>query len=106
MGPLRDVIAAGGELFWRQPKAMQQEFELRAGPEEWVVATLRWQKVFGTLALAETPEGRWTFKRSGFWRPHITVRVADTDHDSAVFEPGWSGGGTLTVTGGPTFRWA
>lgn len=105
MGPLRDAIAAGGELFWRQPKALQQDFELHAGPEETVVATLRWQKAFGTLAVAETPEGSWTFKRSGFWRPHVTVRVAGSEVDRAIFEPTWTGSGTLTIIGGPTFRW-
>jgi hypothetical protein len=70
-----------------------------------VVATLRWQKAFGTLATAESPAGSWTFKRSGFWRPQVTARLVGSDNDHGIFEPTWTGSGTLTIVGGPTFRW-
>lgn len=95
--------AADQELIWRQPSMMKQEYELRAGDE--VLATLRWQKTFGSLALAETAEASWTFKRSGFWRPRVTARLPDSERDIATFKPeGWSGGGTLTVDGGHGFQ--
>ena len=97
--------AADQELSWRQPSVLRQEFELRAGEE--TLATLRWQKAFGSLALAEAADGRWTFKRAGFWQPRVTVRAAGSDVDIAVFKPeGWSGGGALTTERGSTFRWA
>ena len=63
--------AADQELLWRQTHALKQEYALRAGDE--VLATLRWQKPFGSLALAKTAEGGWTFKRSGFWQPRVTA---------------------------------
>lgn len=94
--------AADQELLWRQPSMMKQEYELRAGDE--VLATLRWQKTFGSLALAETAEASWTFKRSGFWRPRVTARPAGSEDDIATFEPKWDGSGTLTTAGSRHFR--
>ena len=54
---------------------------------------------------AATAAGTWTFKRVGFWHPRITVRAPGADDDRAVFDPSWTGSGSLTVAGGPTFRW-
>lgn len=102
MRSVREV--AGGELAWRRPHASRQEYELRAGDE--VVATLRWQKSAGSLALAETSDGQWTFKRQGFWHPRITARLQGTEHEVATFAPTWSGRGGLSLAGGPSFRWA
>jgi hypothetical protein len=60
---------AGGELVWVQLARLKQEFELRAGDD--VIATLRWQR--SSLAIAETADQSWTFKREGFWHPHRHV---------------------------------
>jgi hypothetical protein len=84
---------AGSELLWVQPSMMHQAFELRAGDE--VVATLAFQR--SSLATAQTAEQSWTFKREGFWHPHVTARVADSDQNLAVFRPHWMGGGTLDL---------
>ena len=96
--------AADQELLWRQTHALKQEYALRAGDE--VLATLRWQKPFGSLALAKTAERGWTFKRSGFWQPRVTARPVGSERDVATFKPEWTGGGTLTTDGGRSFRWA
>jgi hypothetical protein len=56
-------------------------FELRSGRE--TLATLRWQTACGSLAAGEAAEGRWTFKRVGFFRTRITVRAAGSDLDMA-----------------------
>lgn len=66
-------------LAW-EPSAPRR-FELRSGRE--VLATLHWHNPGGSLATAEAAEGRWTFKRVGFFRTRITVRVAGSDHDVA-----------------------
>ena len=95
MKSIRDVV--GEDLFWAQTHALKHEYELRAG--DGVVATLRWQKRFGSLALGEAAEGAWTFKRGGFLRPHVTIREANSGIEVARFEAGWLGGGTIELHG-------
>jgi len=56
-------------------------FELRSGRE--TLATLRWNKPTGSLATGEAAEGRWTFKRVGFFRTRITIRTAGSEFDVA-----------------------
>lgn len=103
MKNLRDVISH--PLQWMQASAGERTYELHAGED--VVATLRWQKSGGSLALAESAEGHWTFKRTGFFSPKVTVRVVGTESDIAVFMPDWfAGRGTLELAGGHRFRWA
>lgn len=63
------------------------------------MATLRWQKKFGSLALGETSDSQWTFKRVGFLSAHVTVRVAGSESNIAVFESGFGSGGTLHLAG-------
>jgi hypothetical protein len=58
-----------------------RNLELRSGGE--VLATLRWANACGSLATGEAAEGRWTFKRVGFFRTRITVRSAGTDFEIA-----------------------
>jgi hypothetical protein len=87
--------AAGKELTWVQPARTQQAFELQAGDE--VVASLRFERT--SLAIGEADGHRWTFKREGFWHPRVTVRVPDSDDNTAIFQPSWSGGGTLELPG-------
>ena len=70
-----------------------------------MLATLRWQKAFGSLALAETASGTWTFKRSGFLRPKVTVRVPGSETEVAVFTAGWGGEGTLSLPNGRSYHW-
>jgi hypothetical protein len=97
---LSDV--AGQELLWIQPAARKREHELRAGEE--VVATLRFQR--GTLADAEADGQHWTLKRQGFWHPRVSVRVAGSDSDIAMFHPHWTGGGTVELAGSNPLRLA
>ena len=94
MRTIREV--AGQQLLWVQPARMHQFFELRAGDE--VVGTLRWERA--SLAIGETADHQWSFKREGFWHPRITVRVKGLDDNVALFSPGWAGGGTLDLPQG------
>jgi hypothetical protein len=91
---------AGEELLWIQPAARKREHELRAGED--LVATLRFQR--GSLADAEAVGHHWTFKRQGFWRPRVTVRVPGSEVDVAVFRPHWAGGGVLEFGDGRTIQ--
>ena len=100
MKSVRDLV--GCELKWVQPRALKREFELRDGEE--VVATLGFRSLLGTFATAGTADGSWTFKRSGFWRTHVTVRPSGSDSEIAIFRNStWSGGGTLDLPDGRHF---
>ena len=66
MKNVRD-FAGSDDLTWTQPKALKQAFELRAGED--VVGTLEFRNSFGSFATGESADGRWTFKRQGFFRP-------------------------------------
>jgi hypothetical protein len=55
--------------------------------------------------LGETSDGRWTFKRVGFLSARVTVRVAGSESNIAVFESGFGGGGTLHLAGSRQLHW-
>jgi hypothetical protein len=102
--PMRTIRdAAGQALRWAQLSAFSREYELRAGEE--ALATLRWQKAFGSLALATCAGGAWTFKRSGFLSPRVTVRRPESEAEVAVLKPGWRGEGTLELATGQSYPW-
>ncbi len=71
-----------GELRWKQPHAGTRYHELRLNGA--LFATLRWKKMFGSLAVAEFYKDKYTFKRGGFLCPCITVRREDEYEDLAV----------------------
>jgi hypothetical protein len=101
MKRLRDLV--GRELVWTQPHATRRGFVLTLGDE--TVATLNFRSTWGTLAIAETADGNWTFKRVGFWMPHVTVRAGDAEKDLATFTNStWTGGGTLVWADGKHLR--
>jgi hypothetical protein len=93
---------ADRRIEWRQPSAMKMNYELLADDE--VVATLRFRSMFGSFATAEGGDGCWTFKRQGFWRTRVTVRVCEQESDLAVFHNNtWRGGGMLEMADGRRF---
>ena len=61
---MKGAALIGQELTWTQTGCRKPEYELRADDE--IVATLRWQR--GSLAVAETANGRWSFNRPGVGR--------------------------------------
>jgi hypothetical protein len=94
--------SVGTRLEWRQPDAFHRFHELIIDGE--TQASLRFEKGCGTLARAEFGDSQWTFKRSGFWKPKVTVRRAGSEADLAVFTPRITGGGELAFTGGLRFQ--
>lgn len=95
--------AIGIHLEWREPKVGEKYFELRT--EEEIFGTLEFRSMFGTLATAETDQGKWTFKRVGFLKPRVTVRENGSEKDIAVYQPKIRGDGTLTFPDGVVFGW-
>ncbi|MHB0924686.1 MAG: hypothetical protein ACYC3H_12085 [Bellilinea sp.] len=101
MEPISKV--AQKELIWTQPNAFKEEYELRG--DDVLVGTLKFRSAFGSLAIAETADGCWTFKRVGFFSTRVSVRACDSETDIASFKNNtWSGGGTLELPNGRTYR--
>ncbi|MGA9140568.1 MAG: hypothetical protein WBZ29_10105 [Methanocella sp.] len=99
---MRKLTASDMALKWVQPRARSPFFELRANDD--ALATLSREKLFGTLATAQTAEKTWTFKRVGFLQTRVTVRSPGYDADLATFKPAWSYSGTLDIQGRP-YAW-
>ena len=95
--------AAGMPLEWLHPDLFRREHELRGGTD--LYGSLSWERMFGSLATAETADGSWTFKRSGFMTTEVTARVTGSDATVASLRPGWLGKGTLIV-GNELFDWS
>lgn len=90
-------------LHWTQPRFMHEEYLLHRGQES--IGSLTFRSGWGTLATGECDGVLWTFKRLGFLRTRVTVRMADSETDIAVFNPTtWSGGGTIDLPDGRQFR--
>jgi len=94
--------ATGMALEWLHPDLFKRAHELRGGND--LYATLRWERLSGSLATADSGDGSWTFKRSGFMSTEVTARVTGSDATAASLRPGWLGNGTL-VAGGQLFDW-
>jgi hypothetical protein len=91
------------ELKWEQPSVFKEQYELRVGDE--TVATLRFRSMWGSLATAESADGCWSFKRVGFFKTNITVRLCDSEQDIALYYPNtWSQGGTLELPDGRVYK--
>jgi hypothetical protein len=102
MEPIRN--AKNLSLYWVQPKTMQRRFLLHSGEHEF--ASLEFQSAFGSLAVAETVENAWSFKRVGFFNPRVTVRRSGEQLDLGTYQPRWTGTeGTLIMAGGRSFQW-
>ena len=88
---------AQADLLWMSD-TNEHSFELRAGDE-----------VVGRLQLGDKQRGdgdaaneRWTFRREGFLRQRVTVRVPGSDANVAIFHVSWKKGGILELDRG---RW-
>ena len=102
---LRELLATNGaaQLRWRQPKATEQHYVLVAEGSEELLAEL-WRQS-NRRAAAAAPYGTWNFRRSGSWRPTITVCRADDGMEFANATQDWRGNRTLQTATGSMFRW-
>jgi hypothetical protein len=83
---------------------MKRSFELRAGDD--LFATLKFETAVGSLATAESAAATWTFKRMGFFKPRVTVRVQGAEDNLAVYHLKWgSAEGVLEFADGETYVW-
>jgi hypothetical protein len=92
------------QLNWMQPKATHQYYELRTQDE--VYGSLNFPKSSGSLAEAESSDGKWTLKRVGFFHTKITIRNSGEDKDLAIFKPNMMAtSGLLEFANGNKFQW-
>src|SRR5215471_7349890 len=91
-GGMQKISSVADEaLRWSQPSALKRHYELKGSSD--LVAQLRFRSAFGTLAMAESGDGSWTFKRVGFWQRTVTVREDGSEESLAVFRDNtWKSG--------------
>ncbi|MCX6142931.1 MAG: hypothetical protein NTZ35_06900 [Ignavibacteriales bacterium] len=100
MKNIRSVV--DHELTWSQQSMFKNEFELHFGGE--LVATLRHPKMIGTIGVAESGDGSWTFERIGFWKTKTVIKASgSTDELGSYRSNTWRGGGMLELTDGRKF---
>ena len=99
MMPISSAIPDG--LVWSKISG-KHGYELKRNGENFgsLWRTSFWSSEFQ----AESPHGRWRFRRTGCF--HTATEIVDSDSNSriAILEPNWSGGGTLVFTDGMRFR--
>lgn len=93
----------GKRLFWVQPKALQDRYELHA--QNQLFATLVFPRTLDQDAVSETAVGKYHLERKGFLNPRVVVSDSGSDSVLATYWPRFWGGGRLEFTGGPTLRW-
>jgi hypothetical protein len=93
----------GQALTWIQDRNRKRAYELRS--DSAIFACLRFERVLGSLATAETAKRKWTFDRKGSLSQRITVRADESPIEVALFSPRLAGGGDVTISGGQRYRW-
>ena len=90
---------------WRRVDAPGRVFTLRSA--EALLGGVRyepgWRNRFGSLATADCAESRYTIKRVGWTRKHVTVRAPHSRKNLATMERGWRGDGKLQFADGKRF---
>jgi len=91
------------ELEWRQLKGLSRDGELSMDGR--AIGSLKFRSGLGTFATAKIGDACWTFKRVGFFQQRVEIRECGAETPIARFANAtWSGGGTLTMTGGRAFK--
>jgi hypothetical protein len=97
MIPLSSAVP--GKFTWSKI-SYKPNYELKL--DDQVVGTLNRPSVWSSALLAETHNGRWTFRRSGFWGSEIVDAISG--QQIAICKWSWGGKGTLAFTDGQTFK--
>ncbi len=96
--PLKDYD--GISLKWSQPRGRNYYWLIGDGID---YATLKWNSIWGQLAVGVTSEFRLTFKRGGFVRKNVTIRNPELDSEVGKLSMAAWGGGTLELADGHRF---
>ncbi len=99
MIPVSSAISVG--LTWSK-LPHSRKYELKQSGE--VVGALRHPGILSSNFVAETPEGRWTFRRSGFYGTGAEIVDSVSEKPIATFKSAWGGRGILTFADGQAFH--
>ena len=97
------AVKAGDVFTWTQPKATRRFFELKRG--EAPSGKLEFRSMRGTLAWPINPIQDWSFKRTGFLNPRLTIRMPDAESDNTLYYPKIFSGGSFQMLDGRNFAW-
>src|SRR5579862_3483300 len=89
------------DLQWRQVSKLESELVTNENKK---LASLTWKNNWGSLATAESPEGKWTLKRAGFLRPKVIIRDAVSGADIGIMTMDIRGGGILRLESGEVYH--
>jgi hypothetical protein len=96
-------VSSGDEFLWLQPEAHVRNFDLLKDAEKF--GTMNFRTKNGTLAFSYNPIQDWSFKRTGFLNPAVTIRMPNADSDYALYLPEVFSGGQLHMLNGRPFGW-
>ena len=105
MRTLRDAL--GRELVWKSRSLLSHEHDLvdaePADGEPYATLVMR-RALFVPHAVAESADGRWTFRHVGFLRERVVVREDGAGAPGAVYRRHWLRG-VLRFEDGREFVW-
>lgn len=99
MIPISSALSGG--LLWSRISCRHGS-ELRQNGE--VVGSLRRTSFWSSNAEAESLDGKWLFRRTGFLCASTEIVDAVSASRIAILKPNWTGGGSLVFSDGQTFR--
>jgi hypothetical protein len=91
------------QLEWMQPRTFERYFELRQGDD--LLATLSWERLLSTRAIAETAHGDWSLEQPGILNQRVDVHEESTGRPVASFYPKLTGRGVLEFVDGRSLEW-
>jgi hypothetical protein len=105
MIPLSTAAASAnsGALTWTKISC-NRRYELKLNGE--TVGELARPSLWSQKFIAETQEGRWTFRRGGFLGTGAEIVDPASGQTSATFRGDWGSGGALTFADGQRFRFS
>lgn len=94
----------GEELYLVQPSIWKRVYELRS-PES-VLLTMKYPKLFSTLAVVSDGNETWEIYKPSIWRSNLEIRKQGNQLPFAKFvSEKWGGGGTFELPHGERLRY-
>lgn len=97
------TTAGPSNRIWKQDDTWGKQFALVTDAGQ--VASLQFDSALGSRATASFGPHSWTFKRSGFWRPKVTIRLSGSELEYATFTPHWMYAGHLVIEQSRHYNW-
>ena len=100
---LTSAALPSGTLLWSYQKdGDKRTWVLRYGGAS--LASLTWEKRFGSIATARTAGASWRYERQGNFRHRYLISDQD-GNQIAEYAARWTGAGALTMRTGRRFAW-